>query len=59
MTERENVGVVNVCQRSVFKLMVHIIETTDPSVLGLIYTYGYFSLIYIHYLHRINGPLAL
>lgn len=42
-----------------FKLMVHIIETTDHSVLGLIYTAGYFTLIYGHYLHRIYEPLAV
>ena len=42
-----------------FKLMVHIIERTDHSVLGLIYTACYFTLIYGHYLHRIYGPLAL
>lgn len=50
----------SMCVRGLlFKLMVHIIETTDHSVLGLIYTACYFTLIYGHYLHRIYGPLAL
>lgn len=51
---------VCMCVRGLlFKLMAHIIETTDHSVLGLIYTACYFTLIYGHYLHRIYGPLAL
>ena len=58
--ERRMKCCVRMCVRGLlFKLMVHIIERTDHSVLGLIYTACYFTLIYGHYLHRIYGPLAL
>lgn len=39
--------------------MMHIIETTDHSALGLIYNGCDFPLIHGHYLQRIYGPLAV
>lgn len=57
---RRRMGCVCMCgQGLLFKLMVRIIETTDHSALGLIYTVCYFALIYGPYLPRIYGPLAL